>query len=261
MDLLPLFQTAESLVSASKSVVFILSPAVFVLLFLVTAPWGRHEEGRSPWWGYRVPPAIAWLVQEAPNFVAVWFFLRGARAGQLINAFLLSLFLVHYVNRTFIYPFRARMARGTPLSVMSLAGLWTLFNGTVHGIWLGEYAVYDDNWATHPQFLIGVALWIIGCYINMQSDEILMNLREPGDHKYYIPRGGMFNYVTASNYFGEWIEWCGFALATNAWVSLAFAVFTFANLFPRGYASHLWYKQKFPRTYPKDRKVFIPFLI
>ena len=40
---------------------------------------------------------------------------------------------------------------------------------------------------------------------------------------------------------------------------LAFFIFTFANLFPRGIASHKWYKEKFP-DYPASRKAVIPLL-
>ena len=45
----------------------------------------------------------------------------------------------------------------------------------------------------------------------------------------------------AANYWGEIVEWAGWALA--AWPSLpaaAFALFTFANLAPRGARHHQW---------------------
>lgn len=255
-----IFLSSETVIMLSQFVIFILSPAVFAALFFVTAPWGRHEEGASPLWGFRVPPMIAWLLQELPNFVCLIFFVRGAQAGKAMNAFLLSLFLIHYVNRTFIFPFRARLGRGTPLSIMLFAAMWTLLNGVLQGLWLGSYAVYDADWATHPQFLLGVVTFVVGMYLNVHSDELLMQLRKPGDKGYYIPSGALFDYVTASNYFAEWMEWCGFALACNSWPAVAFAVFTFANLSPRAHTNHRWYQEKFGRQYPPQRKAFLPFL-
>ena len=45
--------------------------------------------------------------------------------------------------------------------------------------------------------------------------------------------GGMFKYVTAANYFGEILEWTGFAIACWSLPAFAFAWWTFANLAPR----------------------------
>ena len=50
--------------------------------------------------------------------------------------------------------------------------------------------------------MIGIILWGAGAYINIESDKRLMNLRKPGESGYKIPRGGMFEYVSAANYFG-----------------------------------------------------------
>jgi hypothetical protein len=71
----------------------------------------------------------------------------------------------------------------------------------------------------------------------------------------------MFQLVTAANYFGELIEWTGFALASYQLQSLAFLIFTFANLVPRAVSHHDWYLQKFRSEYPKERNAIIPFLI
>lgn len=50
--------------------------------------------------------------------------------------------------------------------------------------------------------------------------------------------GGLFEYITAANYFGEVIEWCGYALASWSIQGWAFAVFTFCVLLTRAQQHH-----------------------
>lgn len=69
----------------------------------------------------------------------------------------------------------------------------------------------------------------------------------------------MFEYVSGANFFGEIVEWSGFALAAWSIVPLAFAFFTFSNTGPRGHQHHQWYLKKF-NDYPKHRKGVIPFV-
>ena len=69
----------------------------------------------------------------------------------------------------------------------------------------------------------------------------------------------MFEYVSGANFFGEIVEWAGFALAAGSWPAAAFALFTFFNTAPRGYQHHLWYINRF-KDYPPSRKAVIPFL-
>ncbi len=69
----------------------------------------------------------------------------------------------------------------------------------------------------------------------------------------------MFEYVSAANYFGEIVEWCGWALACRTRASLAFACFAFANLAPRAHHHHIFYKEHF-REYPPRRKAILPFV-
>ena len=75
-----------------------------------------------------------------------------------------------------------------------------------------------------------------------------------------IPRGGLYERITAPNYFGEILEWTGWAIATWSWAGLAFAVYAVANLGPRAFANHRWYHERFP-DYPPERKVLIPYLL
>ena len=61
------------------------------------------------------------------------------------------------------------------------------------------------------------------------------------------------------NYLGEMMEWIGWALVAWSMAGFVFVVWTAANLVPRAYAHHQWYRRTFP-DYPPERKAFIPFL-
>lgn len=137
--------------------------------------------------------------------------------------------------------------------------MFCTYNGYLQSRYLSQYAEYADDWVTDPRFLTGFALWLAGMLINIHSDHILRNLRQPGETGYKIPRGGLFEYVSAANYFGELVEWCGYGLASWSVQGGAFALFTFCVLLPRAQEHHQWYLQKF-EDYPKFRKVLIPFL-
>jgi hypothetical protein len=146
------------------------------------------------------------------------------------------------------------------------------------------------------RFNIGVVIFFIGFFINIHADAILLRLssarRRPslpagststsaaataaatasvtsggadgdsngGSRKYSIPEGGMFRYVSCANYFGEIVEWVGFAIASGSWAGTAFALYTFCNLGPRAWHHHLWYHTKFDHYEEKKRKAVIPFV-
>lgn len=146
-------------------------------------------------------------------------------------------------------------------SIALQAFVFNLFNGYLQGfqIGMGKYSgseIYD------LQFIFGVLVFVGGWYINYNADSILRNLRKPGEERQYkIPYGGAFRWVTAANYFGEIVEWFGWAIATNSLAGLGFALFTAANIGPRGYSHHQWYLSKFGDKYPKNRKALIPYLL
>ena len=70
----------------------------------------------------------------------------------------------------------------------------------------------------------------------------------------------MFEYVSGANFFGEILEWFGFALAANTLPAWAFAIFAFSNIAPRGWQHHQWYLNKFKEEYPASRYAVIPFV-
>jgi steroid 5-alpha reductase family enzyme len=95
-----------------------------------------------------------------------------------------------------------------------------------------------------------------GYIINRQSDRTLRRLRENGEPGYAIPHGGFYRWVSSPNYFGESIQWFGWALVTWSLIGLAFAVWTAANLAPRALSHHRWYREYFV-NYPPERRALL----
>lgn len=141
-------------------------------------------------------------------------------------------FLLHYAYRDLVFPFRLRGGKPTPFIVCLSAFVFCVYNGLMQTWYLTTQAPMDNE--LRPHFLVGMALWLTGWSINLHSDNILLRLRKgKKDSGYKIPRGGAFTYVSCANYFGEIVEWCGWAIASWSIPAAAFAVFTFANLAPR----------------------------
>ncbi|XP_062985794.1 3-oxo-5-alpha-steroid 4-dehydrogenase 1 [Elgaria multicarinata webbii] len=230
-----------------------------ILTFHFGIPYGRYS---SSAFGCLLPTTLAWVVQEAPAFFVPLLLALCSDGARLIfwpNRILLGIFLAHYLYRSFIFPFLIRGGKPTPFLLFLFALAFCFYNGYLQGRNLSNYAEYPSNWLTDPRFILGLTGWLSGLLINMHSDHILRNLRKPGETGYKIPRGGLFEYVTGANFFGEILEWCGFALACCTIESLAFAISTFMILGSRAYRHHLWYLKKF-EDYPRSRKILIPFV-
>jgi 3-oxo-5-alpha-steroid 4-dehydrogenase 1 len=248
------------LVSLLSTGLMISGPVVALISLLFQAPYGRHTRSG---FGPKVPAAIAWCIQEAPSFIvfAYVFFAKGTEAHQrsLANLTLASMFLFHYFYRSFVYPFFLR-GRPTPLLPAVLAFTFCTLNGWLQATQLARLGpVLPVQVMYEPRFVIGAAAWLAGWLINFHSDHVLRNLRKPGETGYRIPRGGFFEYVSAANYFGESLEWSGWALACGSFPAAAFAVFTVTFLGSRARGHHKWYQSKF-EDYPRSRKAFIPFI-
>ena len=149
--------------------------------------------------------------------------------------------------------------READLAPVPFLQAFCVYNGYMQTKYLLDEAPLSA--ALTPRLVIGLATWLTGWAINLHSDNTLLALRKPGDKKgvYRIPRGGLFEYVSAANYSGEILEWAGWAIASGSWPAAAFAFFTFCNLTPRGWRHHQWYRSQFPR-YPRQRKAVIPFV-
>jgi 3-oxo-5-alpha-steroid 4-dehydrogenase 1 len=242
------------------SVVLILSLAgvVFLLLFYVSAPYGKFlRKG----WGPSVRSKWAWMIMEAPSPVLMACFFLTTDMRSLPQIIFICLWLSHYIHRTFVYPFtQSGSNKSYPVILVCIAFIFNCFNGFINGYGVFHRMSYDLSWLKSWQFLAGVLIFLSGFIINKKADEKLRILRTCSREEYVLPKGWLFNYISCPHYFGEIIEWGGWAIMTWSIPGFTFFIFTIANLFPRGMASHKWYKEKFP-DYPIGRKAIIPFVI
>ena len=234
---------------------------VFVALHFVEAGYGYLF---NPRYGRPISNKVGWVLMESPVFVAMailWALSdRRFEAAPLV---LFALFQIHYFHRSFIFPLRLRGNSKMPLGIVLMGAVFNTLNALMQGGWifyLAPEGFYQD-WFARPMIWIGIALFAIGMGINLQADHIIRSLRKPGDTRHYIPQGGMFRYVTSANYFGELVEWTGFAIASWSWAGVVFVLWTFANLAPRAASLRRRYTQEFGEEFTRlGRKRIIPFI-
>lgn len=237
---------------------FVLAAGVFMALFFVTAPYGRHARSG---WGPGLRNRLAWIVMEMPSPLLFALFFALGQHRTITAWVFLGMWEAHYVHRAFIYPLQLRDSdKRMPLAIV-FSGMF--FNG-VNAYLNGRSAFsfsggYPNVWLRDPRFVVGLGLFVVGFVVNRQADQMLRDLRGPEDVEYRVPRGGLYSWISCPNYFGEILEWVGWALATWSMAGLAFAMWTAANLVPRARAHHLWYQESFP-DYPPERKALVPRL-
>jgi 3-oxo-5-alpha-steroid 4-dehydrogenase 1 len=236
-----------------------LGAAIFLLLLKVTAPYGRHT---SPAWGPQISNRIGWILMEVPAMVMIMLLVLANASGQNVLSWtLVAFFMFHYLNRTFIFPFRIRTkGKKMPLIIVGSGIIFNLVNGFLLGYYFGHFARYSDNNLMQKHLIAGGVLFLLGVGINWTYDNKLIHLRRPGDISYRIPEGGLFYFVSCPNLLGEIIEWTGYAVMCWNLPAVSFLVWTVANLVPRALSHHKWYKQRFG-NYPAQRKAVIPYIL
>ncbi|KAI0645230.1 3-oxo-5-alpha-steroid 4-dehydrogenase-domain-containing protein [Trametes meyenii] len=283
----------------------IIPPLICPATFTIDAPFGRFSPSEDSI--FLVDGIKSWIFMELVSPATfIYTYLHSpllptaAIAVQPLTlshppTFLAALFLVHYLNRAIISPLRTPSRSKSHISVPLSAVLFNTVNGSLLGTYLSSPAAHTflSGAFSRPLFWAGIALWAVGLVGNIAHDEILLNLRRKAKSKpksddddnnrkdkskkqehYAIPYGGLYRFISYPNYFCEWAEWFGFALAASpapSFASLASFIVTASPpwlfflseiflMFPRAWRGHQWYHDRFP-NYPKERRAVMPFLL
>lgn len=238
-----------------------LAIVVFIALFFVQAGYGIFHTKK---WGWSIPNKIGWILMEAPAFIVLFYLWWTSSARfEIPELIFFLLFELHYFQRSFVFPLLMKGNSQMPISILTMGVLFNSINGFLLGeslFHLVSDTFYTAAWFGQPLSVAGLFLFFIGMAVNLHSDHVIRNLRPAGDTRHYLPQKGMYRFVTSGNYFGELVEWTGFALLTQSTAAWIFVIWTFANLAPRAYSIRKRYIQEFGTEAVGNRKSLIPFI-
>ena len=234
---------------------------VFIALYFVKAGYGIF---RTKQWGISINNKAAWVMMEAPVFIVMLYMWASNGASTALPSFLaFLLFELHYFQRSFIFPMLMKGKSRMPIAIMLMGITFNVINGLLIGTSLFVFPPPPFNegiaYLAHPTAILGIAIFFVGMAINLHSDHVIRHLRQPGDTRHYLPQKGFYRYVTSANYFGELVEWTGFALLCSTPAAWLFVVWTAANLIPRAAAIHRHYREEFGEAVGTRKRV-IPFV-
>ena len=236
---------------------------VFIALYFIKAGYGMF---RTASWGYSINNKLAWVLMEAPVFIVMFWLWGRSGVGFSVPVYLFFLlFQLHYFQRSFVFPFLLKGKSRMPVAIMAMGIVFNVLNGMMQAGGLFYFApegLYAGGWAylLKPHALLGVLLFFAGMFINLHSDHVIRHLRKPGDTRHYLPAKGLYRYVTSANYFGELVEWTGFAILTASPAAWVFVWWTFANLVPRSDAIYRHDRAEFGDEAVGKRKRIIPYV-
>lgn len=239
-----------------------LAIVVFICLYFITAGYGQFRTKR---WGYSIDNRVAWFLMEAPVFfVMLIIWCRAGFPFHLPELILLGLFLVHYFQRSFVFPCLMKGHSRMPLSIMMIGIIFNVINGIMQGGGLFWFPIpaytQGASYLLRWNAIVGIIVFLFGMIVNCHSDYVIRHLRQPGDTRHYLPQAGFYRYVTSANYFGELVEWIGFAIAAANPAAWVFALWTGANLIPRAHAIHRKYHEEFGDEAVGTRRRIIPLV-
>lgn len=221
----------------------------------------------------KIPSRLGMVLLYSPAFLVSLRYLTNSskvNGRENITAMLLS---VHFAKRVLESMFLHRYSGTMNGDFLVPVGTTYALTAALVAHQQRSVAEYADTQGNRIMLRLGVGLSVVGQLGNLYHHWLLANLRseapkanvadasgqEQVKPKYVIPRGGMFEYVTAPHYFFELIAWLGIACTTqqlNAFLTVGDMLSYLAG---RSVATTQWYKSKFP-DYPAERKNLIPFI-
>jgi 3-oxo-5-alpha-steroid 4-dehydrogenase 1 len=235
----------------------------FIILFFITAHYGRHTSNTGKL--IIVSDKFAWIIEEIPTLIiSVYYtsdYISSAEKINYLKFLMIAFYYIHYFHRSIIYPFKLfSKGRKLPIDIALMGSTFNFFNATMINRSIFYFSDYTLENLMSPIFGLGCLLYGIGMYINIYHDYYILREKKRLNGAYFIPEEFLFKYICSPNYFGEIIEWIGFALATRTVSGLVFSISTFSNLFPRAISHKRWYQEKF-KEFPKNRRAIVPFLV
>ena len=126
------------------------------------APYGKlansslgniHLSPRFGWWLMEIPASV--------SFLATYFLTPAGKPSVTVSRVLAFIFLRHYGNRGWVFPYLMRVAEGSKasfsLAVSLIGAVFTALHGHLNAKMFRSLGThYTDAWLTDPRFVVGL---------------------------------------------------------------------------------------------------------
>jgi 3-oxo-5-alpha-steroid 4-dehydrogenase 1 len=153
---------------------------VFIGAAVMKSPYGRFASDK---WGVNLSPRLGWFLMELPATLSfVFFYFQGRNRFDIVPLFFLFVWLIHYGNRGFVFPYLIRSPKGATasFSIMIVVMGWfvTTLHGYLNAVFISDLGTHFGlEWFFDPRFIIGIILYYGSFVLNIRSDAIIRNLR------------------------------------------------------------------------------------
>jgi 3-oxo-5-alpha-steroid 4-dehydrogenase 1 len=146
----------------------------------IPTPYGRFY--KKDIWGPELDEKTAWCIMESTALFMflIFYFLYGVNKLSYVPLFFLSLWVFHYINRSFIYPFviMKQKYKKFPLLLVVLGFFYLSMFSYLNAKNISSNPKYTMDWFKKPIFIIGVIIFFIGFIINVWADCKLQHIKE-----------------------------------------------------------------------------------
>ena len=153
---------------------------------LYSAPYGKFlRKG----WGPSVRSKWAWMIMELPSPVLMAYFFFTSDQKNLALVIFILFWLVHYLHRTFIYPFtQSGRDKSYPFILVCMAFMFNCLNGFVNGYGVFHLLIYSSSWLLSWQFITGTIIFVFGFIINKIADEKIKSISKGSQFTYLVQK-------------------------------------------------------------------------
>lgn len=196
--------------------------------------------------------------------------------SAIFRALVLSSVLLFHLARRSLECFFLHIFSPRPISFHNLLLMWAYY-ATVPFVLLIDLFVQAVDGTMHPGrysydianiviMSVGVELFLLGSVLQFYAHRTLAAGRNPSNVKstydYFVPKGGLFDYVSCPHYLAELIIYIAFTLIAGfTQGSLLVLLFDALTMGSQALKTHAWYRATFTSRQLGDRKALIPFVL
>lgn len=232
--------------------------SILAIVVIATGPAIYFGDGLLRYSKFRtsngIPTRLGMFILYFSPIVTVFFTVKDyVSTASLIQWIVVGAIVLHFSKRVLESLFLHKYSGPTGLSTTIAIAFFYSFAAFFIS-WLNANPISRiDIW-----FVLGIVLYIIGNIGNFIHHKILVDLRKDS-MEYFIPHGGLFNYVVCPHYLFEIFTWTGIFLFSRHLGALLVLLMIIAYLSGRSLKTLQWYKEKFS-DFPKNIKAMIPFI-